>query len=321
MALNPATVVRSTNEQSPFHHWAPNEFDVGGNTNRKNDIMLDGAPSMTAQKSSYTPPMDAVQEVNLQQNAVDAEFGHSAGGVISVQMKSGTNDFHGTAYYLGRNPALNALADRITRGKNLTRQHVWGVTQGNPIMRNKLFNFFSYEGWRTIEPRSVLYTMPTELERNGDFSRSLNRDGGLRTIYDPYYHADQRQRRHARSRFPDNIIPANRIDPDCQEDHAATCGSQTARAPVHRREQLPVRLCEPIQVLEHLRSRRLEHQRQVEGLRPLQPVQDVHQVGRLHRRLRWRSRSMDRSGIRSAISGDAVYTLNPTTVLNFRGRL
>ena len=149
VALNPATVVRSTNEQSPFHHWSANEFDVGGNTNRKNDIVLDGAPSMTAQKSSYTPPMDAVQEVNLQQNAVDAEFGHSAGGVISVQMKSGTNDFHGTAYYLGRNPKLNALADRITRGQNLTRQNVWGVTQGNPILRNKLFNFFSYEGWRT----------------------------------------------------------------------------------------------------------------------------------------------------------------------------
>ncbi|MBI3695325.1 MAG: carboxypeptidase regulatory-like domain-containing protein, partial [Acidobacteria bacterium] len=123
VSLNPATVIRSTNEQSPFHHWAASQFDVGGNTNTKNDIILDGSPSMTTQKSSYTPPMDAVQEVNLQQNAVDAEFGHSAGGVLSVQMKSGTNEYHGTAYYLGRNPALNALADRITRGKNLTRQN------------------------------------------------------------------------------------------------------------------------------------------------------------------------------------------------------
>src|SRR3989441_2023830 len=186
VALNPATVVRSSNEQSPFHHWAASQFDVGGNTSTKNDIILDGAPSMTAQKSSYTPPMDAVQEVNLQQNAVDAEFGHSAGGIISLQMKSGTNEFHGTAYYLGRNPALNALADRITRGKNLTRQNVWGVTQGNPIKRNKLFNFFAYEGWRTIEPKSVLYTMPTDLERAGDFSKSLNTQGALRTIYDPF---------------------------------------------------------------------------------------------------------------------------------------
>lgn len=212
VALNPATVVRSTNEQSPFHHWAPNEFDVGGNTNRKNDLILDGAPSMTAQKSSYTPPMDAVQEVNLQQNAVDAEFGHSAGGIISVQMKSGTNEFHGTAYYLGRNPALNALADRITRGRNLTRQHVWGVTQGNPVIRNKLFSFFSYEGWRTIEPKSVIYTMPTDLERAGDFSLSLNNVGGLRTIYDPWT-TQTSGSQVMRQPFSNNVIPASRIDP------------------------------------------------------------------------------------------------------------
>jgi hypothetical protein len=215
VALNPATVVRSSNEQSPFHHWAANEFDVGGATNRKNDIILDGAPSMTGQKSSYTPPMDAVQEVNLQQNAVDAEFGHSAGGIISVQMKSGTNEFHGTAYYLGRNPVLNALADRITRGKNLTRQHVWGFTQGNPIVRNKLFNFVSYEGWRTIEPKSVLYTMPTDLERVGDFSRSLNRDGNLRVIYDPSTTQTQGSV-VTRQPFAGNIIPANRIDPSAK---------------------------------------------------------------------------------------------------------
>jgi hypothetical protein len=212
VALNPATVVRSSNEQSPFHHWSPNEFDVGGNTNRKNDIILDGAPSMTAQKSSYTPPMDAVQEVNLQQNAVDAEFGHSAGGIISVQMKSGTNEFHGTGYYLGRNPVFNALADRTTRGRNLTRQHVWGVTQGNPIVRNKVFNFFAYEGWRTIEPRSAIFTMPTELERAGDFSRSLNNSGGLRTIYDPFT-TQTNGNVVTREPFPNNIIPPNRIDP------------------------------------------------------------------------------------------------------------
>jgi len=212
VALNPATVVRSTNEQSPFHHWSPNEFDVGGNTNRKNDIILDGSPSMTAQKSSYTPPMDAVQEVNLQQNAVDAEFGHSAGGVISVQMKSGTNAFHGSGYYLGRNPKLNALADRIARGSNLTRQHVWGITQGNPILRNKLFSFFSYEGWRTIEPKAAIMTMPTDAERVGNFASSLNPSGTQRTIYDPFTTTTAGST-VSRQPFAGNIIPANRIDP------------------------------------------------------------------------------------------------------------
>lgn len=211
VSLNPAVVVNSTNEQSPFHHWAANEFDVGGNTNRKNDIILDGAPSMTAQKSSYTPPMDAVQEVNLQQNAVDAEFGHSSGGVISMQMKSGTNDYHGTAYYLGRNPALNALADRITRGRNLTKQHVWGSTVGGPIKRNKLFTFFSYEGWRTIEPRAVLNTMPTDLERGGDFSRTLNTQGALRTIFDPYT-TQTNGNVVTRQPFAGNVVPQSRFD-------------------------------------------------------------------------------------------------------------
>jgi hypothetical protein len=212
VSLNPATVTRSTTEQSPFHHWAASQFDVGGNTNTKNDIILDGSPSMTSQKSSYTPPMDAVQEVNLQQNAVDAEFGHSAGGVLSLQMKSGTNDFHGTAYYIGRNPALNALVDRVTQTKNLVRQNVWGVTSGNPIKKNKIFNFFAYEGWREIEPRSSFNTLPTDLERGGDFSQSLNTAGALRTIYDPYSTKTDGNN-VTRQPFAGNIIPANRIDP------------------------------------------------------------------------------------------------------------
>lgn len=212
VSLNPATVIRSTTEQSPFHHWAASQFDVGGNTSTKNDIVLDGSPSMTTQKSSYTPPMDAVQEVNVQQNAVDAEFGHSAGGVLSVQMKSGTNDWHGSAYYLGRNPVLNALADRVARAQNLTRQHVWGATLGNPIKKNKLFNFFSYEGWRTINPLSVFNTLPTDAERGGDFSRSLNANGAQRTIYDPWT-TQVNNNVVSRTPFAGNIIPASRIDP------------------------------------------------------------------------------------------------------------
>ncbi|MBI2685004.1 MAG: carboxypeptidase regulatory-like domain-containing protein [Acidobacteria bacterium] len=211
-ALNPSVVVRSSTEQSPFHHWAASQLDVGGNTSTKNDIILDGSPSMTGQKSSYTPPMDAVSEVNLQQNAVDAEFGHSAGGVLSVSMKSGTNDYKGTAYYLGRNPALNALADRITRRSNLTRQHVWGSTFGAPIVKNKLFTFASYEAWRTIDPRSAQFTLPTDAERTGDFSRSLNTAGALRTIYDPWT-TQVNNNVVTRTPFAGNIIPSSRIDP------------------------------------------------------------------------------------------------------------
>ncbi|MEP7365385.1 MAG: TonB-dependent receptor [Acidobacteriota bacterium] len=212
-SLNPATVVRSTTEQSPYHHWAATQLDVGGNTSTKNDIVLDGAPSMASEKSSYTPSMDAVQEVNLQQNSVDAEFGHSAGGILSVQMKSGTNSIHGSAYYLGRNPALNAVADHLTRRSNLTRNHVYGGTLGNAVLKNKLFNFFSYEAWKAQDPRSIAATLPTDLERTGDFSRSLTASGGLRTIYDPFTSRLDAAGNATRQPFAGNIIPQNKIDP------------------------------------------------------------------------------------------------------------
>ena len=77
---------------------------------------------------------------------------------MSVSMKSGTNEIHGTAYYFGRNPALNAVVNPITRTPNFVRNHIWGGTVGAPIKKNKLFNFFTYEGWRTKEPRDALRT-------------------------------------------------------------------------------------------------------------------------------------------------------------------
>ena len=147
--------------------------------------MIDGAPTQIGPKGSYSPPMDSVQEFSVQQNSVDAEFGHSAGGTLSVSTKSGTNEIHGTAYYFGRNPKFNALVNPTNRTPNFVRNHIWGGTAGGPIRKNKVFTFFTYEGWRTKEPRDAVRTMPTDLERTGDFSKSLNRVGGLRAIYDP----------------------------------------------------------------------------------------------------------------------------------------
>ena len=96
----------------PFHSWAANSVDLGGGTNLKNDLQVDGSPVGLGHKNSYPPNTDAVQEVVVSTNSVDAESGHSAGGLISMTLKSGTNDWHGTAFYLGRYPWINAMADR-----------------------------------------------------------------------------------------------------------------------------------------------------------------------------------------------------------------
>jgi hypothetical protein len=215
--LDPAVVNRYTTNlatRNPFYMWSSSQLDVGGNTSTRNDLMLDGAPLQLGWKGSYAPPMDATQEVTVQQNAVDAEYGHSAGGVLSLSMKSGTNEYHGTAYYFGRNPALNAVSNSVVRSPNFVRNHIWGGTLGNPIRKNKLFTFTSFERWNTKDPRSNIMTLPTDLERAGDFSQSFNPTGGLRAIFDPFStQFDAGSGRVSRTPFPGNRIPRAAMDP------------------------------------------------------------------------------------------------------------
>ncbi|MBI3680346.1 MAG: TonB-dependent receptor [Acidobacteria bacterium] len=214
LTLDPQVVHTGNQEQSPYHSFAANDMDVGGNTQRNNEILVDGVPNTWGMKSNYTPPMDSISELNVQQNAVDAEYGHSAGGIISVQMKSGSNEWHGTAYYFGRNPKLNAVADSITHSPSVIRQSVWGFTLGNPIRRNKIFNYTSYEGQNLRDPRNLVKTLPTDLQRQGNFSSSLNASGGLRMIYDPYTTVfNQAANNSTRTPFAGNVIPKSRIDP------------------------------------------------------------------------------------------------------------
>ncbi|MEX2301840.1 MAG: carboxypeptidase-like regulatory domain-containing protein [Bryobacterales bacterium] len=211
--LDPAVVYRGNQETSPYHHWAASQLDVGGNTSYKNNVLLDGVPQLVGAKGTYVPAMDAVSEVNVQQNAVDAEYGHSAGGIVSVQMKSGTNDWHGSAYYLGRNPVFNARPNPLTAQESIVRRSVWGVTSGNPIVANKVFNFFAYEGQNTRQPLTLTRTLPTQLEQGGDFSNSLNRNGGVRMIHDPFTTQITGSNTSTREPFANNVIPQSRLDP------------------------------------------------------------------------------------------------------------
>ena len=213
VSLDPAVTVNSTTQQEPFHFWAASQFSIGGPTNTMNDIILDGSPDMTVAKSGYTPPQDAVQQTSIQQNGVDAEYGHSAGGVIGLITKAGSNEIHGSGYYMNRNPAMSAMSDRTTLTANLTRQNTYGGTVGGPIRKNKLFTFFAYEHIKLANPYgSRIETLPTTPERTGDFSRQLNNAGALSVIYDPWTTATNGST-VTRTPFAGNVIPASRIDP------------------------------------------------------------------------------------------------------------
>ncbi len=211
--LDPQVVYTSgSSERSAYHHWAGSRMDVGGGTELKNEILIDGSSNTWGPKTNYVPPMDAVSELNVQQNPTDAEFGHTAGGVLSLQMKSGTNDWHGTAYYFGRNPNLNARADSFNNSPSVIRRNLWGITSGNPIIKNKLFSYVAYEGQDERAPSNLNRTLPSALERTGDFSRSLTAAGVLRPIYDPMTttFVDNQVNRQ---QFANNVIPSTRFDP------------------------------------------------------------------------------------------------------------
>jgi len=210
--LNPAVVSRYTSPKNPFFMWAASTVEVGGSQNRTGEVLVDGMPVMLGPKSSYAPTMDNTTEVTVQQNSVDAEYGHSSGGTLNVSMKSGTNEIHGTAYYFGRNPKLNAVTNPLTHAPNQVRNHIWGGTVGHPWVKNRIFNFFAYEQWRQKTPYTEQRRMMTALERQGDFSQSLNIRGGLRTLYDPWT-SKLEAGRATREPFAGNIIPKARMDP------------------------------------------------------------------------------------------------------------
>lgn len=219
-SLDPSIMVSATtNENKPYHHAYANDYDAGGGTQRRNDVLLDGVPLNASYKASYTPAVDAVEEVTISKNSVDAENGNSLGGIISLNMKSGTNTFRGSAYGYFRDPSLNARTDAtlvVVPGRDPLRGselRMYGGTLGGPIRKNKIFSFTSFEQWDDTRPLSIIRTVPTEAERRGDFSQSALNNGVVRTIYNPFTSTVDASGRVVRQPFAGNIIPSSMFDP------------------------------------------------------------------------------------------------------------
>ncbi len=137
-------------------------------------VLVDGI-AMTNTRSAYVnnyPSVDAIEEFRVQTGNFSAEYGFSAGSNINVQLKSGTNNFHGSAFEFIRNDAVDARNYfRVAPlKKNVLKQNQFGGTVGGPIFRNKTFFFASYEGLRSIAETPSLAFVPTPAQRNGDFS-------------------------------------------------------------------------------------------------------------------------------------------------------
>jgi Carboxypeptidase regulatory-like domain/TonB-dependent Receptor Plug Domain len=220
--------------------------NIGGTRNSYNTFSVDGVPGNdlgSPQFNSGSVNLDAIGEVKVELNNYRAEAGRNAGAIVKVITKSGTNQYHGSGYWYKRHESWNA--QNFFNNLNGLRKPTYrfttlGATIGGPVVipklyepsKKKLFFFYSFEGSQTITPQSVRQvTVPTALERMGDFSQSYNTNsaatGPTNKLYikDPslsgpcnqtYTAAEPATTANTTACFPDFKIPANRISAAAQ---------------------------------------------------------------------------------------------------------
>jgi outer membrane receptor protein involved in Fe transport len=156
------------------------DFNANGQRAEQNNFVLDGVDNnsnavdfLNGASFVVKPPPDALAEFKVQTSNYDAQFGHSAGGVINASIKSGSNGLHGNLWEYWRNDALDAV-DYFAKSKPKYRQNQFGGTIGGPIIKDHLFFFGDVEANRIIFGETGTYTVPTALMRQGNFTELLN---------------------------------------------------------------------------------------------------------------------------------------------------
>jgi hypothetical protein len=197
-------------------------FVANGARNSTSDVLVDGAIVNTTEQNTgatdlkYTPSVDAVLEFKMQTNFFGAEYAESGGAIVNVVTKSGTNDFHGTAYYFRRDSALFANSwanNRVGAKKTYTRRDQPGGVFGGPIRKNKTFFFGTFEYTHSKSPQTLQGTVPTQDQRNGNFTTTYFTNGQMIQMYNPFSTFTDSTGAVKRNPFPGNIIPSNMIDP------------------------------------------------------------------------------------------------------------
>lgn len=229
---------------------------IGGGQNFGNEVLLDGASQTRSENGSSfdeeAPSVEAISEFKVTTNSPPAEFGRTTGGIENFVTKSGTNKFHGTAFDIFRNEALDAnewfnngrkayyqsvgrTVDANNNQRSSDKQNDYGGTFGGPVYiphiyngHDKSFFFFAWEQFRQVLGGVATNTIPTVAERSGDFrdrliggaTGQINPCDGTPIqngqIFDP---ATTRSIGNTRCRtaFLNNVIPAGRFSPVAQK--------------------------------------------------------------------------------------------------------
>src|SRR2546426_6128656 len=215
--------------QRPFDNGAIADWSINGGQNRNNEFLLDGAPNNSIQGGNniaYVPAVDAVQEFKIVTNSYDAQYGRTAGGVVNGQLKSGSNNLHGTVYEFARRKAFDSTEYFFKVNNQAKPNHKldqYGFEIDGPVRlgrlydgKDKTFFMFNYEGYKELTPNPATFTVPDAAQLRGDFSNLRDVQGRLITIYDPAT-GRLENGQWVRDPFPNNQIPANRINPMAQK--------------------------------------------------------------------------------------------------------
>ncbi|MEO6910115.1 MAG: carboxypeptidase regulatory-like domain-containing protein [Edaphobacter sp.] len=162
-------------------------FISNGSRNSTADVLMDGAsitnfePNGGITKTTYTPSIEAVEEFKVQQSNFSAEYGFSGASVVNMITRSGTNAFHGSVYDFLRDQVFDAndwFNNHYGVPIAALRRNNFGVTVGGPIIKDKTFFFFDYDGTRETSMSTHQAGVPSAVERNGDFGEVCGANGG-----------------------------------------------------------------------------------------------------------------------------------------------
>ena len=215
-------------------------FVSNGSRGATADILTDGAsvtnsePNGGITSATYLPSPEAIEEFKVEQTNFSAEYGFSGASVVNMVTRSGTNKFHGSAYEFFRDDSLDAnnwFANRAGQPIPPLRRNNYGFTIGGPIIKNKTFFFFDYDGVRRPGLSTASFGVPTDAMRTGDFGEVCAAQGGefdtnglcsvaAGQIWDPYTGSYDRMWRgatgHVHSLQPDRCSLPARAVPNCR---------------------------------------------------------------------------------------------------------
>lgn len=219
-----------TNENGPGIETTPNNmynisfFTFNGTPTQNTDYLIDGMPDNSnpwySNGPSTVPSVDAMQEFKVITNPYDASYGHSAMGVVSMELKSGTNTLHGSVYEFAKRGFMDANSwynNYYQQNRPAHTEDQYGFEVDGPVYipkiydgRNKTFFMFNFERFKEVLPTAYTFDLPNPAWLNGDFSDFTDASGALIPIYDPNTATTADPTRQL---FPHNQVDPSRFNP------------------------------------------------------------------------------------------------------------